>query len=447
MNTVGIISLGCPRNLVDSEVMHGSLKENGFEIRDISEGVDICVVNTCGFIESAREESVDVVLDAAQLKKDKKIRYLVVAGCLAQLYKEKLLKKLPGIDLLVGTSDVPRIALLLKTLKAKGPKPPVLRRLDYLYDTSSPRLLLTPRHYAYVKISEGCDNACSYCVISRLRGRLRSRPAESIIEEVRVLSRDGQLKEINLIGQDTTLYGADIYGEKRLAGLLKTVCGLRNSVKWIRLLYTHPAHYTDDLISTVRDEEKICKYLDLPVQHISDRILAAMNRKVGKRDIIALIERLRRDIPGLVLRTSLIVGFPQETEAEFKELLDFVRQTRFERLGVFIYSREKGTPASKMKGHIPDKVKAVRFDEVMRLQQGISEEINKSLFEKDVDVLIEESIPGERGKFLGRTPWDAPEVDGSVYVSGKALKVGKLYSVKIKDTLEYDLIGDARRLS
>lgn len=437
---VGVISLGCPRNLVDSEVMLGSLKKEGFEIADIKSGVDACIVNTCAFVNSAREESVDVVLEAAQLKKEGRIKYLIVCGCLPQLYKEKLARQLSEADLILGTNDFPRIASFLKKLKKGERLISVSRSLRYLYDESSPRITLTPKHYAYVKISEGCSNLCSYCIISRLRGAFRSRSIRSVIKEVTGLSKSGDLKEVNLIGQDTTLFGMDRYGSFKLSRLLKDLCGLKNSVRWIRVLYTHPAHYTDELISTISGEGKICKYLDLPIQHISDKILARMNRHTTRKNITALIEKLRNYIPGLVLRTSIIVGFPGETERDFRELLSFVRQVRFERLGAFIYSEEADTKAAAFKGKIPERIKSQRYDELMKLQQGISSSINRSFLGKTIEVLIDEK---DGDSFSGRTQGDAPEIDGAVHVKGRKIKVGEFTSLRITDTLEYDLIGEA----
>ena len=443
MVKIGIISLGCPRNLVDSEIILGSLKKEGYEISDeVGEGVDVFIINTCSFVESAREESIDTIIEAAAMKKEGKIKYLVVAGCLGQQYSDKLLKSLPEVDLLVGTNDLPKINDIVKDLLKGRPRSAVSRSLDYLYDEESPRFLLTPKHYAYVKISEGCDNFCSYCIISKLRGRFRSRAMESVVREIEKISKDGYLKEINLIGQDTTLFGMDKYGKTVFAELLKNICSLKNSIKWVRILYTHPAHYTDEFISTISDEPKICKYLDLPVQHINDKILKAMNRRTTKKDILELIKKIRTGIPGITLRTSVIVGFPGETEKDFEELLEFLRITRFEKLGAFIYSAEEGSRAAKFKGQVPDKVKKQRFDEVMKLQQQISESINMSFIGKTVEVLIDEIVDGEEDSFLGRTEGDAPEVDGCVYVNGKNLKIGEFYNVKIKDTLEYDLVGE-----
>lgn len=440
MAKVSIISLGCPRNQLDSEIIAGSLKKGGFAIVDPSEDADVCVINTCAFVQSAREESVEKILEAARLKKEGRIKRLVVCGCLPQLYKEKLASELVEADLIVGTSDFPGLPALLKTIDKPKARSVISSNPDYLYDERSSRITFTPPHYSYLKISEGCSNFCSYCIISRLRGSFRSRSIKSVIAEVKSLSKSGRLKEINIIGQDTTLFGIDRYGKIMLSGLLRDICALKNSVRWIRILYTHPAHYSDELISTLRDEEKICKYLDLPIQHISDKILKKMNRRVTRKDIVSLIKKLKANIPGLVLRTSIIAGFPGETEKDFKELLGFLRNTRFERLGAFIYSREEGTRASRFENQVPEKIKKERFDELMKLQQKISADINRSFIGRTVDVLIDEKLSAN--EFMGRTRWDAPEIDGVVYVSGKNIKIGEICKVKIKDTLEYDLAGN-----
>ncbi len=440
MVKVSIISLGCPRNQVDSEIIAGSLKKSGFRITGSADGADVCVINTCAFIQSAREESVESILEAVELKKKGRVGRIVVCGCLPQLYKEKLSASLGEADLILGTSDFPKLPGLLKDKVIHRSSAPlrvrysVLSKPDYLYDERSPRLISTPSHYAYLKISEGCSNFCSYCIISRLRGRFRSRSIKSVVEEVKRLSRPGKLKELILIGQDTTLFGKDRYGALSLDELLRKICALKNSIEWVRIMYTHPAHYTGELIRVISAEEKICKYLDLPIQHISDKILKAMNRCTAKKDIINLIEKLRKNIPGLVLRTSVITGFPGETEKDFNELFDFLRDTKFERLGAFTYSKEEGTPAARLDRQVPEEVKKERLDAVMKLQQKISASLNKALIDKTVDVLIDE-------KFLGRTPGDAPEVDGGVYVSGKGVKVGQIRKVRITDALEYDLIG------
>jgi len=445
MAKASIISLGCPRNLLDSEIIAGSLKKSGFKIGEAEDGVDVCVINTCAFIESARAESVDKILEAARLKKEGKIKRLVVCGCLPQLYKNKLAGELKEADLLVGTSDFPKLAGLLKSLSPGAAHRSIISRsLNYLYDENDPRVSLTPRHYAYVKISEGCSNYCSYCIISRLRGKFRSRPIPSVVKEVENISASGFLREVDIIGQDTTRFGIDRYGSIRFAELLRKLCRVKNNVRWFRILYTHPAHYTKDLIRTVRDEANICKYLDLPIQHISDSVLKRMNRPTTRIEIEKLIGELRREIPGIVLRTSLIVGFPGETDKDFKELLDFVRDTKFERLGAFIYSQEEGTKAARFAGQVPQKIKEKRLDELMKQQQKISSEINRSFVGKTVDVLIDthDAKRKTQNEFTGRTQGDAPEIDGAVYVSGGGIKAGEFYRVKITDSLEYDLIGE-----
>jgi ribosomal protein S12 methylthiotransferase len=301
MKTFAVVSLGCPRNLVDSEVMAGTLSAEGYKAVKIEEGADVAIVNTCAFVDSAREESIDAIIEAAQFKKDGKVKYLVVCGCLPQLYKKKLSNELPEVDLIIGTSDFPKIAELLKGLGKPEGRVVVSSQRNYLYDESAPRSQFTPGHYAHVKISEGCSNFCSYCIISKLRGEFRSRRIESAIEEARRISESGKVKEIVLIGQDTTLYGADIYGKPILHELLRRLCNLENNVKWIRLLYTHPAHYTDELIDLIANEDKVCNYLDLPIQHISDKILRLMNRGVTRKQIEELIIKLRKRIPFAIL--------------------------------------------------------------------------------------------------------------------------------------------------
>ncbi|MBN2453393.1 MAG: 30S ribosomal protein S12 methylthiotransferase RimO [Candidatus Omnitrophica bacterium] len=442
MKTFSIISLGCPRNQVDSEVIAGSLKAAGFRQGDVEDGVDVCVVNTCAFIESAREESVEAIIAAADYKKKGKVKRLVICGCLPQLYKEKLAVELPEADLILGTNDVPVIADLIDSRPRKAAQPKISQRVSYLYDEHSPRLLFTPKHYAYIKISEGCANACSYCIIPRLRGASRSRTVESVLAEIRNISSDGLLKEVILIGQDTTAYGIDRYGAPELSRLLRAVCAQDNSIRWARLMYTHPAHYTDELIDTIGEESRICKYLDLPIQHISGRILKLMNRKCGRRDIECLLRKLRKKVPGLILRTSVIVGFPGETDGDFKELLGFLKEAKFGRLGAFIYSREEGTRAARLKGHVSNAVKRERYDAVMRQQQGISARANRAFIGKCLDVLVDEKAGMEKGKYIARTQGDAPEIDGAVYITGKNIKAGEFCKVKITDALEYDLVGE-----
>ncbi len=439
---VAITSLGCPRNLVDSEIILGELKKVGFAISDIEDDPDICIINTCSFIQSAREESIDAIIEAAALKKEGKIRHLIVCGCLPQMYKDKLLKEVPEIDIILGTSDFSKIKDQVKNLDLTKRRAVVSAKTDYLYDEHSPRLLLTPKHYAYIKISEGCDNFCSYCNIPSLRGAHRSRDIGSVVKEVEQLSRSGRLREINIIGQDTTMFGRDHGAKGRLGELLRKIAAVNNCPGWIRVLYTHPAHYTEDFIAAVRDEKSVCKYLDIPIQHISDAVLKKMNRSTTKKNIIELIEKLRDDIPLLGLRTSLIVGFPGETDKDFEELVDFVRETRFDRLGAFAYSKEEGTDAAKLKGQLPEKVKHERVDFLMRTQAAISLEVNRALIGKVIDVLIDEKQKGQDNKFIGRTEHDAPEIDGGVHVTGAGIRTGTFCRVKITGATEYDLIGD-----
>ena len=442
MNAVGLVSLGCPRNLVDSEIILGSLKNRGYRIVDI-EDAEVAIINTCSFVESARSESVDVILQALDLKARGKVRKLIVAGCLAQGYHKKMAGELREVDAFVGTSDFHRMPEIIEGLRRGERLREVSSKLEYLAGEDTSRYILTPRHYAYLKISEGCDNLCSYCVISRLRGPFRSRRLESILKEATELSGRLGAREINIIGQDTTMYGMDIYGRPSLPRLLRALASVRGRAKWLRLLYTHPAHYTDSLIDTIAGEEKVCKYLDLPIQHINDKILKRMNRKITRSGIIRLIDKLRSRIKGVAIRTSVIVGFPGETDKEFGELLEFLREAKFERLGAFIFSREEGTKAHSFRGQVDEKEKRARLDEVMKLQQSISEDVNRKFLGQELDVLIDEESEEDKGVFLGRTQYDAPEVDGMVYVRGSGLKPGDMRRVRITDTLEYDLVGKA----
>ncbi len=458
---IGFLSLGCPRNLVDTEVMLGLIKNAGYIVEEDINQSDVAVVNTCGFIKDAKEESIEMILKVAALKKEGSLRGLIVTGCLSQRYKDQLKKELPEVDVFLGTSEFKYIADAIKSLPSNGNRLKIktgnfsypvrndVRRRgisNWVYDHKSPRFLLTPSHYTYLKISEGCKNNCSYCVIKKLRGDFRSRPLPSVLKELKALAENKPLKEIVLIGQDTTLYGVDLYGKPKISKLLREVCSL-NRFKWLRLLYTHPSHIKRDFIDVVRDEPSICKYIDLPVQHISDRILKRMNRGISRGGIIGLIEKLRKEIPDIAIRTSLIVGFPGETESDFKELLDFVCQTEFDRLGVFIYSREEGTPAFSFRNQVPEKIKKERFDLIMKTQQEISRRNNRKFLGMVLDVLIDEKDENDSALFIGRTEFDAPEVDGIVYVKSKIknqklkVKIGEFVKVKIIDTLEYDLVG------
>jgi ribosomal protein S12 methylthiotransferase len=411
-NKIGILSLGCPRNLVDSENILGRLDLKGHPIVDIDKA-DVAIVNTCAFIDEAKRESIDAILDLAELKKEGKLKKIIVYGCLTQRYKDILRKEMPEVDAFIGKVS------LNHELK---------------------RFPITPRHFVYLKICEGCVNNCSYCIIPKIKGRFSSLDEGSILRKVETFNKE-KVSEINIIGQDITGYGLDLCGKIRLSGVLKKIVKKADTIGWIRLLYLNPSRITDDLLKLIAQQPKICKYIDLPLQHINGRILKLMHRNTGKSDILKLIEKIRKTIPDVALRTSIITGFPSETEEEFKELLQFVKDLKFERLGSFIYSREEGTPAYDFKGQVPQKVKLERFNLIMSAQQDVSRELNKGFLGRMLDVLIDEK---EGKSYLGRSQYDAPEVDGLVYVnSNKALKPGDFVKVRITDTLEYDLVGEA----
>ncbi len=412
---VGIVSLGCPRNLVDSESILSRLKDKNITITDL-EKADVAIVNTCAFIKEAKEESIDTILNLLELKEKGYIKKVIVYGCLAQRYKKELLRNIKGVDAYVGRLN-----------------------LNGKFTTESS---IMPKHFTYVKISEGCGNNCSYCVIPKIKGRIHSRSIESIIDQVKILDRS-DVREINLVGQDITLYGLDIYGRPKLIQLLKEILKHTHNIKWIRLLYLHPAHVDDELINLVAREKRICKYVDLPIQHINDRILKLMNRGILKSQIISLINRIRKRIKGVYIRTSIITGFPGETEAEFNELLDFLKEVRFERLGAFIYSKEEDTKAYSFKRQVHYKTKKSRFDRVMFVQQEIASSLNRTLLGKEKHVMIDDKDDDEPNLYLARLEQDAPEVDGQVYIkSERKLWPGEFCKVKIIDTLEYDLVGE-----
>lgn len=445
---VGLISLGCPRNLVDSEIMLGLLRREGFRITENFDKCDAAVINTCSFIEDAKKESIDLILQLVELKKEGRIKSIIVTGCLPQRYPTELRKELKEIDGFVGTNDFIKIPDVVKKTLAGKKVSDVSKIPTFLYDHTYPRELITPKHFIYLKLSEGCNNNCSYCVIPKIRGALRSRGIDSILMEAKALSKKHKISEINLIGQDITLYGTDLYGSPKLAELLKRLTKLKLA-KWIRLLYTHPEHYTSELIDVIKNEPSICKYLDLPLQYINDRILRLMNRKTKRKTIINLISRLRKEIPNLAIRTTFIVGFPGETDKEFEELFDFIKETKFERLGVFEYSREEGTPSYHFDSQVPDKIKKERLDAVMKLQQEVSKEVNAGFLGKELEILIDEpnelknSRTQELYNYISRTEYDAPEVDGNCFVrSNKRHKPGDFVKVRIVDTLEYDLVGE-----
>jgi len=434
-----MISLGCPKNLVDSEVMLGLLREKGWT-PSTTDDADVVIVNTCGFIREAKEESIETILSMAAAKEKGKAQKLVVTGCLPQRYGKELLRELPEVDFFVGTGEFHRIAdLLEESEKGKMRQKQVIGAPEFLYDHRTPRIHTSCPGSTYLKISEGCANFCSYCVIPRLRGKLRSRPISSILQEAKQAVARG-VKEINLIGQDITAYGRD-RGDK--AGLVRLLKGLVKveGLRWIRLLYAHPAHIAPELVHLIRDEEKICKYLDIPLQHVNEGILKAMNRPAPEKRIPDFLDWLRKEIPGVVLRTSLMVGFPGETERIFRELLGFVKEAEFDRLGVFPYSREEGTPAANLKGQVPDRIRRERYRKIMSLQKKISLRKQKAMVGSRVPVLVER--PGNAPGILweGRTPGQAPEVDGAIFLTRGDARPGEMVKARITDAGRYDLYG------
>lgn len=437
MKTVRFISLGCPKNLVDSEVMLGKLKEAEYEIVPDDGPADIFIINTCCFIKEATEESENIIKQAISLKRAGKYKKVVVTGCLPQRLGKRL-KSTYGrqIDAWTGVFGRDKIVDLCQQisksdkLKSLIPVVPSKARLDQR------NLRITPRHYAYLRIAEGCDNHCTYCVIPKLHGRYRSKPLNDIIKEAVNLAGSG-VKELNLIAQDTTSYGLDLSGKHKLAELLAGLSKVEG-IKWIRLLYTHPRHFTEDLIEEISCNSKVVKYIDLPIQHISDNILKKMGRGVRGKEIRSLINKLHQKISCIFLRTSVIVGFPGETEADFNELLEFIKEFKFERLGVFKYSPEQGTRAALLKNQIPDSIKQKRLDIIMRAQQEIAFEINKQLKGKIIPVIIDEC---KGKKFIGRIYGDAPEVDGNIFISSNGLKIGGIYKVLVTGNKNYDLTG------
>lgn len=439
MLKIKVVSLGCAKNLVDSEVMTGLLRESGYEIVTGEKTADVLLVNTCGFIDAAKEESVSAIMEAVSFKQMGKCRALVVTGCLAQRYKDELLAEIPEIDGLIGTGEVPHIARVVKDVLA-GQKPVRVSPPTFIYDHQLPRDLATPAYSAYIKVAEGCNNRCAYCAIPAIRGDYRSRPLESIEAEASRLATQG-VREVNLIAQDTTRYGLDLYGEYKLDKLLQSLVTVPD-LEWLRVLYAYPTHFTDSLIEVLASHEKICRYLDVPLQHADNAILRAMNRPGSNDDILRLIEKLRQNIPGLTLRTSFIVGFPGETDQQFQNLADFVKTVRFDRVGVFTYSPEDGTAAVDLPGQVPDELKEARKDYLINIQQDISLAKNKQKIGQIISVLIEGKDEDGPEVYYGRSQADAPEVDGTVQVNGKGLSAGDIVSVKVTHAYEYDLIGE-----
>jgi ribosomal protein S12 methylthiotransferase len=437
---VNMVSLGCPKNLVDAEVMLGYLGREGYEVTTDEHEADIIIVNTCAFIKEAKQESIDTILDLADRKHDAKCKLLVVTGCLPQRYQEELARELPEVDIFVGTGDYPKIAEIIAEKRGVTDQIRYIGDPDYLYDTEMPRMQSSPRYYSYLKIAEGCSNCCSYCVIPALRGKFRSRPLNLVLEEAHRLVGGG-VKELNLIAQDITVYGSDLPGRVTLESLLKElvqIVGLR----WIRLLYSYPGGITDGVIDMIKNEEKICKYLDIPLQHISDPVLKRMNRRSSEADIRTLITKLRSEIPGIALRTSLIVGFPGETEQDFKKLCQFVEETQFDRLGVFCYSKEDGTPAAEMPDQVTERVKRERYKKLMQLQARLSFKRNRRLINTVEEVIVEGVSEESELLLKGRSSRQAPDIDGMVYITSGQANIGDIVKLRITDSSDHDLIGE-----
>ncbi len=437
---VSLVSLGCPKNLVDAEVMLGYLSREGFEVTTDEREADIIIVNTCSFIKEAKQESIDTILDLADRKQDARCRLLIVTGCLPQRYQEELAGELPEVDIFVGTGDYPRIA---EIIAEKRETPEQLRYTgdpNFLYDDELPRLQSSPYYTAYLKIAEGCSNCCTYCVIPSLRGAFRSRPMAKLLDEARGLVAGG-VKELNLIAQDITVYGKDLADGPSLEGLIDELAQIEG-LKWIRLLYAYPDGVRESLISLIKTEGKVCKYLDIPLQHISDPILKRMNRRSSEEEIRELIARLRSEVPGIALRTSLIVGFPGETEEDFRKLLHFVEETQFDRLGVFCYSREEGTPAAEMADQVSERTKRERYRRLMKAQARTSFKRNRRLIDTVEQVIIEGYSEETELLLKGRSSRQAPDIDGQVYITAGEANVGDIVSLRITDSSDYDLFGE-----
>lgn len=432
------ISLGCDKNLADSEKMLGLLTAGGHEITDDETQADAIVINTCCFIKDAKEESVETILEMAEYKKTGSCHALIVTGCMAQRYQKEIIEEVPEVDAVLGTTSYGDIVKALEEAVA-GNHFEEFRDIDYLPDTGSKRVLTTGGHFGYLKIAEGCDKHCTYCIIPKLRGKFRSVPMERLIAQAEDMAEQG-VKELILVAQETTVYGKDLYGKKSLHILLKKLCEIRG-IRWIRILYCYPEEIYDELIETIRDEKKICHYLDIPIQHASDRILKRMGRRTSKQELIDIVGKLRKEIPDIVLRTTLITGFPGETEEDHEELKEFVDEMEFDRLGVFTYSPEENTPAAEMADQVPEEVKEERRDELMELQQEISYDRGQDRIGQELLVMIEGKVADESA-YIGRTYGDAPKVDGYIFVqTGELLMTGDFAKVRVTGALEYDLIG------
>ncbi len=435
---VYLVSLGCDKNLVDSEMMLGILSKEGFELTDDENEAEIAVINTCSFIHDAKQESVNAILEMADLKENGSLKVLLVCGCLAQRYSDELLQEIPQIDAILGTMAIDRIAEAAREALEKN-HVVLLPDIDSPLPAYQKRMLTGAGHTAYLKIAEGCDKHCTYCAIPAMRGKYRSYPMEDLLEDAKRLAESG-VKELILVAQESTLYGVDLYGHKALPELLHKLCAI-DGLKWIRILYCYPEEITDELIDVIAEEDKICNYLDIPIQHASDRILKRMGRRTSNAELREIIGKLRDRIPDIAIRTTLIVGFPGESEEDYRILYDFVDEMEFDRLGVFTYSQEEGTPAAEMPDQIDEETKEARRDEIMLLQQAISYDLANARIGETLDAFVEGRLPDE-GVYVARTYMDAPDVDGYFFVScDKELESGDLITAKVTDCNEYDLIG------
>ncbi len=439
MKKILFVSLGCDKNLVDSEVMLGLLAEKGYTFTDDEAEADIIIVNTCCFIGDAKEESVNTLLAMAEYKKAGRLKALIVTGCLAERYRQEITEEIPEVDAVLGTAGYDHIAEVVEQALSWEQKL-LWGDIDRLVLTDAKRILTTGGHYAHLKIAEGCDKHCTYCIIPRLRGSYRSVPMERLLKEAEELAAQG-VKELILVAQETTMYGTDLYGEKRLHILLRELCRI-GGIRWIRLQYCYPEEIYEGLIQTIREEPKICHYLDLPIQHASDRILRRMGRRTSQKDLRRILTGLREAIPDICLRTTLISGFPGETEEDHEELLKFVDEMEFDRLGVFAYSAEEDTPAASMEDQIPDEIKEARRDEIMELQQEISFEKAETMIGRELWCMVEGKVADECA-YVARTYMDAPDVDGYLFIQTAAeLMSGDFVHVRVTGAEEYDLIGE-----
>jgi len=444
--TFAFVSLGCPKNLVDSERMLGKLAQDGYVLVPDPADADVVVVNTCGFIEPARQESLAVIREMLELKKQGHVKSVVVAGCLAERKGDELLKEVPEVDQIVGVFGREEISQVVDRATAgRHEQRSLFRPAPVRAQEDTARLRITPRHYAYLKISEGCDRLCTFCAIPGMRGKHVTKPIEEVLREARELAEDG-VRELIVVAQDTTYYGLDLYGKVRLAELLRELNEV-DGIDWVRILYAYPIHFTDELIDTLAGTSKVLPYLDMPLQHINDRVLKRMQRRVNRESTENLLSRLRSAIPNLALRTTFIVGFPGETDAEFEELLAYVKATRFERVGVFPYSFEPGTPAARLDGHLPEKIKEERRNRVMEAQQQVAFDWGRQQVGRELSVIVDCPDPEVPNHVLARSYADAPEIDGVVRVKGKNIHPGDLIRVKVTAADGYDLAARALKNS